>query len=98
MAVWLLEAIAALSRTLGGEIPPTSQLNATSVLPTKHCISTPAWIQREPCLCVTDSCVKLVLLSAYASASTDLYPYRLLLWRHPSKANRRYFDMQQQHN
>ncbi len=67
-AVWLLEATAALRRTQGEEIPPTSLLNATSVLPTKHCISTSAQIQREPCLCVTDSCVKLVSQSVYTRA------------------------------
>lgn len=34
----------------------------------KPCMSTALQIQKEPCLCVTDSCVKLVFESVYASA------------------------------
>lgn len=37
MAVWLLAAISAQSGTPGVDIPPTSLLNATSVLPSPAC-------------------------------------------------------------
>lgn len=45
----------------------------------KPCMSTALQIQRQPCLCVTDSCVKPVLPSVYVRASSDLHPYMLLL-------------------
>lgn len=41
----------------------------------KPCMSTAMQIQREPCLRVTGSCVKLVLASVYVKASSDILHY-----------------------
>lgn len=39
----------------------------------RPCMSTAMQIQREPCMCVTDSCVKPVLASVNENLSSDLY-------------------------